>query len=253
MSASEKRNKTKEFKDIVNNISDSGAQKILEANGWNVQSSLNDYFNNPNKYESEKKAAGSPDKVRKIFDKYADKEDKDIMSEQGMIQFFKDISVNPDGHETLVISWLLSCSEIGLIQRKEFVEGFSSQGCSSIGEIKGVIKGRVNSLGTETQFRQFYKWVFQHVKEDEKKKTIPTNLATQLWKIVLGSKQKELVLLEKWLIWCEKAEDFKVVNRDVWEQVYDFLRETKDVKSYDDSGAWPSQVDEFMDWVKEQK
>lgn len=249
----EKRNKLKEFKDVAGNISDASAQKILESSSWNVQNALNEFFNNSSKYEAEKKAAGSADKVRKLFDKYADKEDKEIMSEQGMIQFFKDISINPDGHETLVISWLLNCTEMGLIQRKEFVEGFTNQGCSTIADVKTVVKGKITSLGTDSQFKQFYRWVFQHVKEDEKKKTIPTNLAIQLWKIVLGSKQKDLPLLEKWLLWCEKSEDFKVVNKDIWEQVYDFLKETKDLKSYDDSGAWPVQVDEFIEWCKEQK
>jgi len=197
------------------------------------------------------KKAGAPDKVNKLFDKYADKEDKDIMSEQGMINFFKDVGINPDSHETLAVAWLLSCTEMGLVNRKEFVDGFSSQGCNTITDAKGVVKDKISSLSNEVQFRNFYKWVFQHVKEDEKKKTIPVNLAAQLWKIVLGSKQKEMPLLEKWLLWCEQSEDFKVVNRDIWEQVYDFLKEVKDLKSYDDANAWPVQVDEFIEWSKE--
>jgi len=197
VTTTERKNKTKEFKDVVSNLSDASAQKILEANAWNVQSALNDYFNNPSKYESEKKAAGSADKIRKIFDKYADKEDKDIMSEAGMVQFFKDISVNPDGHETLVISWLLSCGEMGLIQRKEFVDGFSSQGCSSIPEIKGVIKGRVNSLSNEVQFKQFYKWVFEHVKEDEKKKNNSNNFGDSVMENSIRKQTKRLTIIRK--------------------------------------------------------
>jgi len=43
------------------------------------------------------------------------------------------------------------------------------------------------------------------------------------------------------------------LNKDIWEQVYQFLKETKDAKSYDDSGAWPVQVDEFIEWLREQK
>jgi len=70
---------------------------------------------------------------------------------------------------------------------------------------------------------------------------------------VLGSRQKELPLLEKWLAFCAQSTEFKAVNRDVWEQVYDFLKETKNLDSYDDSGAWPVQVDEFIQWAKEQK
>jgi len=108
--------------------------------------------------------------VKKLFDKYADKEDKEIMSQEGTIQFFKDVGVNPDGHETLAIAWMLNSTEMGLVQRKEFVDGFSALGCNTIQDVKGLVKEKISSLGAEPQFRQFYKWVFQHVKEDEKKK-----------------------------------------------------------------------------------
>ncbi|ETO14151.1 hypothetical protein RFI_23219 [Reticulomyxa filosa] len=280
----DKKSKTKKFKDITGNLSDSTAQKILEANKWDVQAALNDFFNNASKYEGEKKIVSSaPDKMTTLFDKYADKDDKEIMSEAGTLQFFKDIGINPNGEkvrtkiickkkkkrsnserikkkgfETLAVAWLLNSSEMGLIQRKEFVDGFSGQACLSTQDIKSVVKAKLASLETEVQFRQFYKfcimfiWVFQHVKEDEKKKTIPVTLAVQVWKIALGSKQKELPLLEKWIAWCEQSKDVNVVNRDVWEQVYDFLKETKTLNTYDDSGAWPVQIDEFIAWAKEQ-
>jgi len=61
-------------------------------------------------------------------------------------------------------------------------------------------------------------------------------------------------LLSQWLQFCEKVQDkdMKVISRDVWEQIYDFLKETQSVKDYDDNGAWPVAIDEFVEFLNEQ-
>jgi len=75
--------------------------------------------------------SGNNKKLGQLFDKsYADKEERDIMSEQGMLKFFKDVGVNPESHETLIVSYLLQCEEMGILSRDEFVNGFFKQGCN---------------------------------------------------------------------------------------------------------------------------
>ena len=72
---------------------------------------------------------GSESKLTSIFKKnYADKEDKDIMSESGMLKFFKDCGVNPESHETLIIAHTLQCAEMGIFEKDEFVKGFAKNG-----------------------------------------------------------------------------------------------------------------------------
>jgi len=252
-SYSVRRQRIKEFKDICAGASDNIAQQVLEANSWNVQQAINHFFNNRHLYPELKQ--GNKSKLEKIWKGYADKEDPSIMSENGMIQFFKDCGVNPESHETLAISWHLQSSEMGLIQKEEFVDGFSKSGCSDAKDIKKQIQQVCRSLSDQTQFKVFYKWVFHHVKEDDKKKTIPTPLAIQLWQIVLNKQKNSMKLLEDWLTFCEKVQDkdMKAVSRDVWEQVYDFLRETQSVDDYDDNGAWPVAIDEFVEYLQEKK
>eukprot|EP00484_Ammonia_sp_Unknown_P018877 CAMPEP_0197024110 /NCGR_PEP_ID=MMETSP1384-20130603/4754_1 /TAXON_ID=29189 /ORGANISM="Ammonia sp." /LENGTH=255 /DNA_ID=CAMNT_0042452449 /DNA_START=191 /DNA_END=958 /DNA_ORIENTATION=+ len=252
-SYSVRRQRIKEFKDVCSGTSDSIAQQVLEDNSWNVQQAINHFFNNRHLYPELKQ--GSKGKLEKIWKEYADKEDPSIMSEQGMLQFFKDCGVNPESHETLAIAWHLQSSEMGLFQKEEFVSGFSKSGCSDKKDIKKQIGQVCRSLSDEKQFKEFYKWIFHHVKEDEKKKTIPTELAIQLWQIVLSTKKHSMPLLEGWLKFSEKAQasNMQVVSRDVWEQIYDFLRETKSVDDYDDNGAWPVAVDEFVEFLQEDK
>ena len=172
----------------LHNILAHSSQPIHTQN-WNVQTSINHFFNNRHLYPELKQ--GNKNKLAKLWKEYADKEDPTIMSEEGMIQFFKDVGVNPESHETLAIAWHLQSSEMGLFQKDEFITGFSKAGCSDKKDIKKQISQVCRSLSDMAQFKAFYKWVFHHVKEDDKKKTIPTPLAVQLWQIVL-EKQKNV-------------------------------------------------------------
>lgn len=202
--------------------------------------------------------SGDKKKLQHLFDKtYADKEEKDIMSESGMLQFFKDMGVNPESHETLVVSYMINAEEMGIISRDEFVNGFYAQGCSSLDELKKCVQDKCKAINRDNkQWRSFYKWVFQYVKEDEKKKTIDSSIAIQLWNILFQKDKHSMKLADQWMKYADaqKDKELKVVSKDLWEQIYDFLKETKSVDDYDDAGgSWPVAVDEFVEWLQEQK
>jgi len=202
--------------------------------------------------------SGNNKKLGQLFDKsYADKEERDIMSEQGMLKFFKDVGVNPESHETLIVSYLLQCEEMGILSRDEFVNGFFKQGCNDKNDVKKCVQNKCRDVnGNTKQWKGFYKWIFKHVKEDEKKKTISTELAVQLWAILFQKDKGSMKLMDKWMTYCEKNKDkdMKVVSRDLWEQLYDFLKETSSIDDYDDAGgSWPVAIDEFVEYLQEQK
>jgi len=99
---------------------------------------------------------------------------------------------------------------MGLYKGDEFIKGFTASGCNSISDIKTTVQQVIKSLSDNNTFKDFYKWLFQHCKEDEKKKTIPTDLALQLWKIVLGPKKASYPLLEDWLKFVEKNKKSRI-------------------------------------------
>jgi len=202
-----------------------------------------------------KKKKGSVSKLSAIFEKhYADADEADIMSEEGMIKFFKDCAVNPEGHETLIIAHFLKCAEMGIYEKTEFVEGFAQCGCSTQKDIKRAVRSKVDAVSRDTrEFRAFYKWLFVHVREDEKKKNIPIALALQLWPLVLTGQKKSLRFFDEWMAFCEEKRDsdLKAITKDVWEQLYDFLKETQSIEAYNEDLGWPVAIDEFVEWIKE--
>jgi len=201
---------------------------------------------------------GNKKKLSQLFDtRYADKDEAEIMSEQGMICFFKDNKVNPESHETLIISHLLQCEEMGIISKEEFVSGFYKNGCMDKSDIQKCIQRKCMAVNNNSKsFKAFYKWIFVHVKEDEKKKQISTELAVQLWTILFEKDKNKMKLLKEWMAYCLSAKDneLKVVSRDLWEQIYDFLMETQSIDSYDDAGgSWPIAIDEFVEYLQTKK
>lgn len=46
----------------------------------------------------------------------------------------------------------------------------------------------------------------------------------------------------------------KAVSKDTWALLVDFARSIdKDFKEYDEDGAWPSMIDDFVEYVREKK
>ena len=62
-----------------------------------------------------------------------------------------------------------------------------------------------------------------------------------------------------WLdLWCSFLEEkYKnSVSRDTWNQTYEFFAKTlkdENMEWYDDNGAWPVVLDDFVAYVKQKK
>lgn len=47
---------------------------------------------------------------------------------------------------------------------------------------------------------------------------------------------------------------YKVINKDQWCNILEFSRSVNpDLKNYDEDGAWPVLLDEFVDWVRRRR
>jgi DCN1-like protein 1/2 len=91
--------------------------------------------------------------------------------------------------------------------------------CASIDKIKAKVSEWKDELKDNSQFRNFYNFVFDYLKED--KKILLTEDAVAAWKIVLKDNRK-------WGLFVDfteflTAEDKKSVSRDAWQQLWHFM------------------------------
>ena len=64
----------------------------------------------------------------------------------------------------------------------------------------------------------------------------------------------QLLLAKQWSLYPSFDEfleqsKYKVLNKDQWCNILEFSRSiSPDLRNYDEDGAWPVMLDEFVDW-----
>lgn len=229
------------------------ATECLAANSWNVEIAVDHFFNNRHKYPA---AAASTGKVNtaniaKLFDKYAALgEDAQAITGAGLLALFTDMDVEPSGWLTLAAAYSLKCKNFGEISRKEFVDGYTTLGIDSVEKMKGEKDRLTRTFSTSAAFRDFYRWLFDFVKDEEERKTIELDVAIEMWTLVLTPQWS---LTSDWVAFCQ-AHKMKVVAKDLWEQILEFSREVSvDLSNYDENSAWPVVIDEFVEWERKKQ
>jgi len=175
------------------------------------------------------------------------------MFDEKLGQFFKDAGVDAekDGSTQLGMAWKLKCKTLGEIKRTEFVDGFAALGVDSIDGIKKELQNTKSSLTNKATFREFFRWLFDFIKDEPERKSIETDQAVEMFAIVLP---QHFQLTD---LYCEflKQSKVKAISKDNWEQTFDFARDIKaDLSNYeDDSGAWPVLLDDFVEYARKKK
>lgn len=70
-------------------------------------------------------------------------------------------------------------------------------------------------------------------------------MAILLWRLVFTIHTPEI--LDKWLNFLEKHPNIRGIPKDTWNMFLNFA-ETCDITSYDDTEAWPSLFDDFVEY-----
>jgi len=222
----------------------------LKKTSWNLERAVDAHFASGRPSPTPAPAKTDVSKLNTIFTKYAGttERDKDLMFEEKLGDFFKAIGLDPAAGSTLGVAWKLKCKTIGQIERKEFCDGFLALGADTLPAITTQARAIASSLDNAREFKEFYRWLFDFVKEEGERKTIDAQVAMDMWNLTFT---KHFPLLPKWIQFLtDKAS--KTVSKDVWLQLYDFAKDVKpDLSNYDaDGGSWPSLIDEFVTHVK---
>ncbi|KAL3238843.1 hypothetical protein MRX96_021872 [Rhipicephalus microplus] len=76
-------------------------------------------------------------------------------------------------------------------------------------------------------------------------------MAAQLWRLVFS--QEPPAVLERWLAFLESHPEVRGITSDTWNMFLHFAETAgRDLSTYDDSEAWPSLFDDFVEYENDQ-
>eukprot|EP01120_Amphizonella_sp_Union-15-10_P013695 TRINITY_DN6422_c0_g1_i3.p1 TRINITY_DN6422_c0_g1~~TRINITY_DN6422_c0_g1_i3.p1 ORF type:complete len:284 (+),score=59.79 TRINITY_DN6422_c0_g1_i3:107-958(+) len=181
-------------------------------------------------------------KLEKLFDKYKDA-DSEAIGPAGIENFCADLDVSAEDAVVLVMAWHLNAAEMGFFSKTEFIEGFKKLGCDSIEKIKQRLNKMKDELKDPNLLKDIYRFAFNFCKEDSDKKVIDLSLAEGMLQLLIPNRPH----VQKFCVFLKKQKTYKVVNVDQWMSFLEFSRTiSEDLSNYDENGAWPVILDEFV-------
>ena len=132
--------------------------------------------------------------------------------------------------------------------KAEFIQGLQTMNADTIDEIRRRLEEIVAKLKTDSDmFKQLYRFTFIFGLESGNR-IVLLDMAIILWRLVFTVQTPPI--LNRWLHFLEKHPNIRGVPKDTWNMFLNFA-ETCDITSYDDTEAWPSLFDDFVEYERD--
>ncbi|XP_050346051.1 DCN1-like protein 3 [Nymphalis io] len=194
----------------------------------------------------------SESKINQLFDQYKDSLEDAILAE-GIENLCNDLQLNPDDFKVLVLAWKLNASQMCRFTKMEFVQGLKSMKSDSIKGIQQKLNDIINELKRDSeQFKDLYRFTFKFgLDVTSGQRILPADIAVLLWRLVFTI--DEPPILDRWLSYLEKNTHIRGIPKDTWYMFLNFCEYVgDDLSSYDDTEAWPSLFDDFVEFENDQ-
>lgn len=191
-------------------------------------------------------------KLTQLFEQYKDSKEDAILAE-GIEQLCKDLQISPDDFRILVLAWKLQAEQMCRFTRSEFIDGLRAMRCDSIKSIQLRLPELVSELKhNDEQFKNLYRFTFKFgLDASIGERILSTEMAIVLWRLVFTL--NEPPILNRWLNFLETHTNIRGIMRDTWNMFLNFSETVgDDLSSYNDSEAWPSLFDDFVEYENDQ-
>ncbi|URE08308.1 DCN1-like protein [Musa troglodytarum] len=195
------------------------------------------------KYEEEKEKWTRCGKSRGIPNPYVD-----MILVDGITLLCNDLQVDPQDIVMLVVSWHMKAATMCEFSRQEFIGGLQYLGIDTIEKFRDKLSYMRSELKDEQKFREIYNFAFGWAKE-KGQKSLALDTAIGMWQLLFAERHWPLV--DHWCQFLQMRHN-KAISRDTWSQLLEFAK-TVDLQlsNYDEEGAWPYLIDEFVEYLTE--
>mmetsp|Transcript_31012 Transcript_31012/g.29620 ORF Transcript_31012/g.29620 Transcript_31012/m.29620 type:complete len:222 (+) Transcript_31012:221-886(+) len=188
------------------------------------------------------------DAIDTLFTSFADEDDPDCMSLDGIGTFCEQLGMDPSSDvRLLVLLWkLVAVSKPGQVTRKEFTTGMTNVfKKDSLEGLKTVLPSLDPGFLERAPFRDFYKFVFQFNREGTHKTIEKDVIAAMIPMVLDTNRAPHVTYFLEFLQTCTHQR----ITLDQWDSFLQFQYTVNlDLKNYDEDGAWPLLLDEYVVW-----
>lgn len=175
--------------------------------------------------------------------------DEDVLGPEGMEKFCEDIGVEPENIVMLSLAYKLDAKSMGFFTMAEWLKGMTELQADSISKVQHKLDYLRSLLDDPVQFKNIYRYAFDFAR-DKEQRSMDIDTAKAMLALLLGKKWSLFGSFHQYL----DQSKYKVINKDQWCNILEFSRSiAPDLSNYDEDGAWPVLLDEFVDWHKEQR
>uniref|UniRef100_A0A8C7GT59 DCN1-like protein n=1 Tax=Oncorhynchus kisutch TaxID=8019 RepID=A0A8C7GT59_ONCKI len=198
----------------------------------------------------------------------------EVLGPEGMEKFCEDIGVEPENIIMLVLAWKLEAPNMGFFTKEEWLKGMTLLQCDCIERLQGKLDYLRNQLNDTIIFKNIYRYAFDFARDkDQRSLDMDTAKSMLLCGSCIDSLQISIsfsslsVLLPLRFSTLSsfippppppslisrplQQSKYKVMNKDQWYNVLEFSRTVStDLSNYDEDGAWPVLLDEFVECQK---
>nr|XP_019008888.1 defective in Cullin neddylation protein 1 [Kwoniella pini CBS 10737]OCF47669.1 defective in Cullin neddylation protein 1 [Kwoniella pini CBS 10737] len=245
----------------------------------NLEAALDNYYNDPASINAGTSTSNKAQekKLAQIWEEHKDSSDPKLIKIDGTMALCEELGIDPESDSVLFcLATDLGSKVTGEWEKEPFVSGIASYpgNIDSLASLKSYLPTLRKKLNTDpAYFKKVYMHVFTLAKgQDFGARTLQLEMAIGLWtmfippalsscpsslcKITNNSIQQQQQQPEftknEFDLWIEFInKKGKSISKDTWSLLIDFIKSIdKDFKEYDDEGAWPSTIDDFVDFVR---
>jgi len=167
-----------------------------------------------------------------------------IMTAQDILTFCHTIQKEPGDIVFLILSYKMGVKTCGTISQREWISAMSYFGIDSNDKLIDKWENLRNLLNEDRLLeRSVYRFAYDYVRDrDQDGCRIDVQLGAELVRMFLEKKWKYCEAFLRFLTLTK----VKALTRDQFMNIIDFSREVTSLEGYDDSGAWPLLLDEFV-------